>query len=78
MTRNHCDQMGRFLEFLGNKLDFKSSPNVCVKTIAIYVKLVRLLFRQLSENLGYFLFQHLVTLDATQIPFPRNNLNVSN
>ena len=62
------DQNGRFLEFLGNKFYYKSSPNV----LWLFGQLWNpLLFKSncwcyilgnFWKNLGYFLFQHLVTL----------------
>ena len=61
-------QIGRFLEFLGNKFYYKSSPNV----LWLFGQLWNpLLFKSncwcyilgnFWKNLGYFLFQHLVTL----------------
>ena len=43
-----------------------------VITIALLAKLVRLLLGQLLENLGYCLFQHLVTLLSSEFAFKKN------
>ena len=45
-----CDQIRQFLKVLGDKFPYKSSPNI------------RWLLCLLLVSLGYFLFQHLVTL----------------
>ena len=65
-----CDQIGRFLKVLGNKITSEGSINDCQlfglfwKTSLLFktLKLHWLRFGQLLEKLGYFLLQHLVTL----------------
>ena len=58
LSNLHCDQIGRFLEFLGNKFRYKSNPNVwwllgqLWKPLIFQVKRVRLLFGKLLEKFG--------------------------
>ena len=63
-----CDQIAQFLEVLGKKIHSKVSQILgdvlgqlekhhCLSTIA----------RQFLENLGYFLFQHLATLERDKM-----------
>ena len=50
-----CDQIGRIFKVLGDKLYYKSIPNIWGPS-GIMLK------TSLLENLGYFLSEHLVTL----------------
>ena len=68
-----CDQIGWFFKVLGDKLSFKSSPNIWWlfgvfwkhyffgKTCCGYF------FGQVYKKLGYFLFLYLVTLYPTPL-----------
>ena len=66
---DQCDQIGRFLQVLGNKLSHKSSPNKLV-TFGLFLIMLLLwksvwkLFGQFWVELGNFLFHHLVTLNV--------------
>ena len=64
MSYYQCDQIGRFLKVLCNKCYFKISPNICATFWGIlnYITFILVSFGHLLENLGYFLFHHLVTL----------------
>ena len=65
-----CDQIGRFLKALGDKLSFKSSPNVqCVlgyfENITFSVKTAIVTFLgNFRKNWATFLIHYLVTLMA--------------
>ena len=69
--------MGQFLEFLADKYYYKSGPNVCW----LFGQVWKLsLFKSnwwgyflgyFWKNLGYFLFQHLVTLRVYEIEIER-------
>ena len=67
-----CDQNGLFLKSLGHKISSKVAQifgNICgnFETHDFLIKSYRLLFGQFVKKLGYFLFQHLVTLIPIQI-----------
>ena len=68
---NQCDQIGRFLEFHGNKFYNKCSPNVwwllgqLWKPSLFKSKWWDYILGNFWKNLDYFLFQHLVTLITT-------------
>ena len=72
-TKKQCDQIGRFLKVLGNKVPCKSSPNTeqhfkpFVKYGTFNVKLMWLLFGQVLVKIGLLLLQHLVTLTVSQL-----------
>ena len=62
-----CDQIGQFLILICNKFSHKSSQNWWLmgyfeKHYLFKQKLLWLLYGERLENLGNFLFQHLVTL----------------
>ena len=67
LTRSVTTQ-AEYFEVLSDKFSFKKWPKlmmtfwVKVKSIILLQKLPWVLFGQLYKNLGYFLFQHLVTL----------------
>ena len=56
--KEQCDLIGRFLKVLGNKVPFKSSPNIwqqiwaIVKNGTFYIKLMWILFGQLLQKIG--------------------------
>ena len=67
-----CDQIGRFLQVLGNKLSHKSSQNILV-TFWLFLIMSLLCKKCVAtfwaifgrKKLGNFLFHHLVTLVVT-------------
>ena len=66
---DQCDQIGLLLKGLGDKRSFKSSrPNVWqllglfLKTDISQINLLKQHFGNFCTKLGYFLFQHLVTV----------------
>ena len=69
-----CDRIGLILKGLGSKFCYKSSQNTS-HVLALYLKGVTFLidcavvtfWDNIWTKLGYFLFQHLVTLDRTHI-----------
>ena len=69
-----CDRIGLILKGLGSKFCYKSSQNT-LHVLAFYLKCVTFLidcavvtfWDNIWTKLGYFLFQHLVTLDRTHI-----------
>ena len=69
-----CDQIGRFLKNLGDKISYKSSPNdwklfVQLKKNLLFCKNYCCYFLgNFWKHLGYFLLQHLVTLNGFSIP----------
>ena len=63
-----CDQIGRLLKFLGDRFFYKVAQ-ISGVTFGGILKLLWLLFGPLSENLGYFLLQSLVTLNTAIISY---------
>ena len=68
-----CDQFGRSLKVLGDKFSYKNSQIYLVtfcailKIITSEVKtLVATFWVTFEKQLGYFLFQHLATLDTNR------------
>ena len=63
-----CDQIGRFLQVLGNKLSHKSCPNILVifgaisNNVTIMKKVCGYFLGNFPGKLDNFLFHHLVTL----------------
>ena len=63
-----CDQIGRFLQVLGNKMSQKSSPNILVTfraisyNVTIMYKVRGYFLGNFGGKLGNFIFHHLVTL----------------
>ena len=60
-AQNQCDQIGRFLQVLGNKLYYKRSPNILVTFWAISNN-VTIMLKVCGFFLGNFLFHQLVSL----------------
>ena len=70
-----CDQIGRFLNVLGDKYSFKSCPNVW-RLLGLFRKrhfvntnCFRYFLSNLRRIFGYFLDQHLVTLNYSRVRF---------
>ena len=63
-----CDQIGRLLKFLSDRFFYKVAQ-ISGVTFGGILKLLWLLFGPLSENLGYFLLQSLVTLNTAIISY---------
>ena len=62
-VHSQCEQIGRFLKARGYKFSNKSGPSIWQ-----FSRLQLKAFGHCLVNLGYFLFQHLVTPAIVQIP----------
>ena len=69
LQNNQCDQIGQFLEFLANKFFVQKLPKCLVTFLGKcenHRQTGEATFRAALNNLGYFLFQHLVALKANK------------
>ena len=77
LGREQCDQIWRFLKVFGDRFSYKSSSNVCWifglfwKHPFSSINCCIYLLGNFWKLLGYFIFQHLVTLEERDFRLKR-------